>query len=160
MANKVLVAVFSAGGVTRKVGKEIADICGGSYFEIIPEEKYTSGDLNWMNKRSRSSLEMKDPSARPAIALKLVNMDEFDTIILGYPIWWGLAPRIIETFLESYDMEGKTIIPFCTSGGSGMGNSDTELHKNVSGNVKWKKGVQINRPNEKAIRSWLEEVLD
>ena len=160
MANKVLVAVFSAGGVTRKVGKEIANICDGSYFEIIPEEKYTSGDLNWMNKRSRSSLEMKDPSARPAIALKLVNMDEFDTIILGYPIWWGLAPRIIETFLESYDMEGKTIIPFCTSGGSGMGNSDTELHKNVSGNVKWKKGVQINRPNEKAIRSWLEEVLD
>ena len=160
MANKILVAVFSAGGVTRKVGKEIADICDGSYFEIIPEEKYTSGDLNWMNKRSRSSLEMKDPSARPAIALKLVNMDEFDTIILGYPIWWGLAPRIIETFLESYDMEGKTIIPFCTSGGSGMGNSDTELHKNVSGNVKWKKGVQINRPNEKAIRSWLEEVLD
>ena len=160
MANKVLVAVFSAGGVTRKVGKEIANICDGSYFEIIPEEKYTKGDLNWMNKRSRSSLEMKDPSARPAIALKLVNMDEFDTIILGYPIWWGLAPRIIETFLESYDMEGKTIIPFCTSGGSGMGNSDVELHKNVSGNVKWKKGVQINRPNEKAIRSWLEEVLD
>ena len=160
MANKVLVAVFSAGGVTRKVGKEIANICDGSYFEIIPEEKYTKGDLNWMNKRSRSSLEMKDPEARPAIALKLVNMDEFDTIILGYPIWWGLAPRIIETFLESYDMEGKTIIPFCTSGGSGMGNSDTELHKNVSGNVKWKNGVQINRPNEKAIRSWLEEVLD
>ena len=160
MSKKVLVAVFSAGGVTRKVGKEIANICDGSYFEIIPEEKYTKGDLNWMNKRSRSSLEMKDPSARPAIALKLVNMDEFDTIILGYPIWWGLAPRIIETFLESYDMEGKTIIPFCTSGGSGMGNSDTELHKNVSGNVKWKKGVQINRPNEKAIRSWLEEVLD
>ena len=160
MANKVLVAVFSAGGVTRKVGKEIANICDGSYFEIIPEEKYTKGDLNWMNKRSRSSMEMKDPEARPAIALKLMNMDEFDTIILGYPIWWGLAPRIIETFLESYDMEGKTIIPFCTSGGSGIGNSDTELHKNVSGNVKWKNGVQINRPNEKAIRSWLEEVLD
>ena len=160
MSKKVLVAVFSAGGVTRKVGKEIANICDGSYFEIIPEEKYTKGDLNWMNKRSRSSMEMKDPSARPAIALKLVNMDEFDTIILGYPIWWGLAPRIIETFLESYDLEGKTIIPFCTSGGSGIGNSDTELHKNVSGNVKWKKGVQINRPNEKAIRSWLEEVLD
>ncbi len=160
MASKVLVAVFSAGGVTRKVGKEIADICDGSYFEIIPEEKYTKGDLNWMNKRSRSSLEMKDPEARPAIALKLLNMDEFDTIILGYPIWWGLAPRIIETFLESYDMEGKTIIPFCTSGGSGIGNSDFELHKNASGNVKWKKGVQINRPNEKSIRSWLEEVLD
>lgn len=160
MSKKVLVAVFSAGGVTRKVGKEIANICDGSYFEIIPEEKYTKGDLNWMNKRSRSSMEMKDPEARPAIALKLVNMDEFDTIILGYPIWWGLAPRIIETFLESYDLEGKTIIPFCTSGGSGMGNSDTELHKNVSGNVKWKKGVQINRPKEKVIRSWLEEVLD
>ena len=160
MSKKVLVAVFSAGGVTRKVGKEIANICDGSYFEIIPEEKYTKGDLNWMNKRSRSSMEMKDPEARPAIALKLVNMDEFDTIILGYPIWWRLAPRIIETFLESYDLEGKTIIPFCTSGGSGMGNSDVELHKNVSGNVKWKKGVQINRPNEKAIRGWLEEVMD
>ncbi len=159
MSKKVLVAVFSAGGVTRKVGKEIANICDGSYFEIIPEEKYTKGDLNWMNKRSRSSMEMKDPEARPAIALKLVNMDEFDTIILGYPIWWGLAPRIIETFLESYDLEGKTIIPFCTSGGSGVGSSDIALHKNVLGNVRWKDGVQINRPNEKTIKKWLEEVL-
>ena len=87
-------------------------------------------------------------------------MDEYDTVIVGFPIWWGVAPRIIETFLESYDFSGKTIIPFCTSGGIGVGRSDTELHTNVRGNVRWKDGVQINRPNEKVIRNWLEEVLD
>ncbi len=160
MANKILVAVFSASGVTKKVGQEIARISGGDFFEIEPKEKYTKADLNWLSRKSRSSVEMNDPSSRPEIAKSVSNMDEYDTVIVGFPIWWGVAPRIIETFLESYDFSGKTIIPFCTSGGSGIGNSDVELHKNVSGNVKWKKGAQINRPNEKAIRSWLEEVLD
>ena len=157
--SKALVAYFSASGVTARVAENLAKAAGADLYEIKPAVPYTKDDLNWMNKRSRSSLEMKDPEARPAIALKLVNMDEFDTVILGYPIWWGLAPSVIETFLESYDMEGKTIIPFCTSGGSGMGNSDVELHKNVSGNVKWKKGVQINRPDEAKIRRWLKDVL-
>ena len=159
MANKVLVAVFSASGVTKLVGREIARISGGDFFEIVPAEKYTSADLNYMNSRSRSSVEMNDTSARPEIANKVSDMDSYDTVIIGFPIWWGVAPRIIETFLESYDFSGKTIIPFCTSGGSGVGRSDTELHKNVSGNVKWGKGVQINRPNESTIKSWLEKDL-
>ena len=159
MANKILVAVFSASGVTRKVGQEIARISGGDFFEIEPVEKYTKSDLNWMNRKSRSSVEMNDPSCRPEIASKVSGMDEYDTVIIGFPIWWGVAPRIIETFLESYDFSGKTIIPFCTSGGSGVGRSDTELHKNIKGNVRWKDGVQINRANEKTIRKWLEEVL-
>ena len=159
MANKVLVAVFSASGVTKRIGQEIARISGGDFFEIVPAEKYTNADLNYMNSRSRSSVEMNDPSVRPEIANRVSDMDSYDTVVIGFPIWWGVAPRIIETFLESYDFGGKTILPFCTSGGSGVGRSDTELHKNVSGDVKWGKGVQINRPNESTIKSWLEKAL-
>ena len=159
MANKVLVAVFSASGVTKRVGQEIARISGGDFFEIVPVERYTNADLNYMNSRSRSSVEMNDPSARPELAGRVSDMESYDTVIIGFPIWWGVAPRIIETFLESYDFSGKTIIPFCTSGGSGVGRSDTALHKNVSGNVNWGKGVQINRPNESTIKSWLEKAL-
>ena len=156
---KTLVAVFSASGVTEKVGKKITEVAGGDFFEIVPQEKYTSADLNYMNKSSRSSIEMNDPSARPEIAGTVADMSSYDTVVIGFPIWWGVAPRIIETFLESYDFSGKTIIPFCTSGGSGVGRSDTALHKNVSGNVKWTKGVQINRPDESAIRRMLEKTL-
>jgi flavodoxin len=156
---KTLVAVFSASGVTKRVGKKIAEIAGGDFFEIVPQEKYTSADLNYMNKSSRSSIEMNDPSARPEIAGTVADMSSYDTVVIGFPIWWGVAPRIIETFLESYDFSGKTIIPFCTSGGSGVGRSDTALHKNVSGNVKWTKGIQINRPDEAAIKRMLEKAL-
>ncbi|MBQ6313121.1 MAG: NAD(P)H-dependent oxidoreductase [Lachnospiraceae bacterium] len=159
MANKVLVAVFSASGVTKRVGEEIARVSGGDFFEIVPKEKYTGADLNYMNRTSRSSVEMNDPSARPEIAETVADMESYDTVIIGFPIWWGIAPRIIETFLESYDFSGKTIIPFCTSGGSDVGRSDTALHKNVSGNVKWVQGVQINRPNEAAIRRMLDMAL-
>ncbi len=156
---KTLVAVFSASGVTKRVGEKISEITGGDFFEIVPKEKYTSADLNYMNKRSRSSVEMNDPSSRPEIAGTVADMASYDTVVIGFPIWWGVAPRIIETFLESYDFSGKTIIPFCTSGGSGVGRSDTALHKNVSGNVKWAKGVQINRPDAAAIRRMLEKAL-
>ena len=159
MADKILVAVFSASGVTKNVGEEIARIAGADFFEIVPKEIYTEDDLNWMNKQSRSSVEMNDPSARPEIAGTVSDMDSYNKVIVGFPIWWGVAPRIIETFLESYDFSGKTIIPFCTSGGSGVGRSDEELHKNVKGNVEWKKGTQINRPDETVIKKWLEEVL-
>lgn len=159
MAKKILVAYFSASGVTKKVGDEIARISGGDVFEIIPKDIYTSADLNWMNKRSRSTLEMNDPSSRPEITGMVADMASYDVVIVGFPIWWGVAPRIIETFLESYDFSRKTIIPFCTSGGSGVGRSDTALHKNVSGEVKWAKGKQINRPKENEIKKWLSDVL-
>ena len=159
MAGKTLVAVFSASGITKKVGEEIAGIAGGDFFEIVPKEIYTDDDLNWMNKQSRSSVEMNEPSARPEIAGTVSDMVSYDKVIIGFPIWWGVAPRIIETFLESYDFSGKTVIPFCTSGGSGVGRSDEELHKNVKDDVKWEKGIQINRPDETAIKKWLDEVL-
>ena len=159
MAEKILVAVFSASGVTKKVGEEIARIAGADFFEIVPEKIYTDDDLNWMNKQSRSSIEMNDLSSRPKIAGTVSDMDSYDKLIIGFPIWWGVAPRIIDTFLESYDLSGKTIIPFCTSGGSGVGRSDEELHKNVKGDVKWLMGTQINRPDEAMIKKWLDEVL-
>ena len=159
MAKKVLVAVFSASGTTRAVGEQIAITAGADFYEIVPKEIYTSADLNWMNKKSRSSVEMSDPSARPEISGAVADMASYDTVIVGFPIWWGVAPRIIDTFLESYDFSGKKIIPFCTSGGSGVGKSDIALHKDVSGEVRWAKGRQINRPNEAEIRRWLDEVL-
>ncbi len=159
MDKKILVAVFSASGVTKAVGEEIARIAGADFYEIVPKERYTSADLNWMDKKSRSSVEMNDPSARPEISGTVADMDSYDALVVGYPIWWGAAPRIIETFLESYALDGKTIIPFCTSGGSGVGRSDAELRRNVSGSVKWAKGVRINRPNEEEILKWLGKVL-
>ena len=159
MTTKALVAVFSASGVTKRVGEEIARIAGADFYEIVPKEIYTSADLDWMNKKSRSSVEMNDSSARPEIAGDALNMASYDNVIVGFPIWWGVAPRIIDTFLESYDFSGKKVIPFCTSGGSGVGRSDTALHKDVSDDVKWAKGKQINRPNEAEIRHWLDEVL-
>ena len=159
MAKNILVAVFSAGGVTKKVGKEIARIAGAAFYEIVPREIYTAADLDWTNSGSRRSVEMTDPAARPEIAGEALDMSSYDTVIVGFPIWWGVAPRIIETFLESYDFSGKKIIPFCTSGASGVGRSDTALHKNVTGDVKWAKGRQINRPKEAEIRRFLDEVL-
>ena len=159
MASRTLVAVFSASGVTRTVGEAIARTAGADFHEIVPKEEYTAADLDWMNRKSRSSVEMNNPAARPEIAGEPLDMAAYDTIIVGFPIWWGVAPRIIETFLESYDFSGKKIIPFCTSGGSGVGHSDTALHKNASGDVSWAKGRQINRPNEAEIRRWLNEVL-
>lgn len=160
MTKHILTAVFSAGGVTRKAGRAIADVFGTDFYEIVPKEPYTPADLNWMSKKSRSSVEMNDPSSRPMIADHTLDISSYDTVIIGYPIWWGLAPRIIETFLESHDFSGKRIIPFCTSGGSGIGRSDIELHKNVSEDVKWEKGIQISRPNEKTIRKHLGSVLE
>ena len=159
MAKKVLVAVFSASGTTRAVGEEIARTAGADFYEIVPKDLYTSEDLDWMNPKNRSSVEMNNPAARPKISGDPLSMTSCDTVIVGYPIWWGAAPRIIDTFLESYDFSGKKIIPFCTSGGSGVGKSDIALHKDVSGEVRWAKGRQINRPNEAEIRRWLDEVL-
>ena len=156
MANKVLVAVFSASGVTKRVGQEIARVCGGDFFEIVPAEKYTSADLNYMNSRSRSSVEMNDPSARPEIAGRVDDMDSYDTLIIGFPIWWGVAPRIIETFLESYDLSGKTILPFCTSGGSGIGMSGKNLESNA-GSGKWLEGDRLNgSASEEELKAWID----
>nr|WP_297872715.1 flavodoxin [uncultured Blautia sp.] len=127
--SKTLVAYFSASGVTAKLAKTLAQAAGGELYEIRPAVPYTGADLNWNNKSSRSSVEMNDKGARPAIAEPAADIAKYDTIFVGFPIWWYEAPRIIQTFLESYDFSGKTVIPFATSGGSGMGETASILQK-------------------------------
>ena len=117
---KKLVAYFSASGVTKAAAERLAKAAGADLFEIKPAVPYTRADLDWMNKKSRSSVEMNNPDSRPEIEARLSNMEDYDTVFLGFPIWWYVAPTIINTFLESYDFAGKTIRPFATSGGSGM----------------------------------------
>lgn len=125
--SRKLVAYFSASGVTAKVAETLSEAIGADLYEIEPEVPYTKADLDWMDKQSRSTIEMNDPASRPAIAGKRDNMDDYDTVFVGFPIWWYVAPTIINTFLESYDLIGKTIIPFATSGGSGMGKTNEKL---------------------------------
>lgn len=125
--SKKLVAYFSASGTTAKVAESLAEAIGADIFEIAPEVPYTPADLDWMDKKSRSTIEMQDPASRPAIAAKRDHMADYDTIFLGFPIWWYVAPTIINTFLESHDLTGKTIVPFATSGGSGMGKTNEKL---------------------------------
>lgn len=127
MMSRKLVAYFSASGVTAKVAESLSEAIGADLYEIEPEVPYTKEDLDWMDKQSRSTIEMNDPASRPAIAGKRDNMDEYDTVFVGFPVWWYVAPTIINTFLESYDLTGKTIIPFATSGGSGMGKTNEKL---------------------------------
>ena len=131
--SKKLVAFFSASGVTAKVAETLAKAIDADIYEITPEIPYTNADLDWMDKKSRSSIEMADPASRPAIAGELNNMADYDTVFIGFPIWWYVAPTIINTFLESYDLTGKTIIPFATSGGSGMGKTNEKLLPSCAG---------------------------
>ena len=131
--SRKLVAYFSATGTTAKVAETLADAIGADIYEIEPEIPYTEADLNWRDANSRSSVEMNDPHSRPAIAGKRDNMSDYDVIFVGFPIWWYVAPTIINTFLESYDTAGKTIIPFATSGGSGMGKTNEKLLPSCTG---------------------------
>lgn len=133
MAKKILVAYFSCSGITKKAAEALASAVGADLYEILPEAPYTAADLDWMDKKSRSTIEMQDPSSRPAIAGTVADMDAYGTVFVGFPIWWYVAPAIIHTFLESYDFSGKTIVPFCTSGGSGAGKTDEVLHALVPG---------------------------
>ena len=153
---KTLVAYFSASGVTRAAAKRVAEAAGANLFEIKPAQPYTHADLDWTNKKSRSTIEMNDKTARPAIAEKLPNMADYDVVFIGFPIWWYVAPRIIETFLESYDFAGKTVVPFATSGGSGMGRTVDEL-KPSAPRANWKPGKLLNRCSESEVRSLLEQ---
>ena len=156
--SKTLVAYFSASGVTEKKAKLLAEVTGGDLFEIEPTERYTQADLNWMDKKSRSTLEMKDPSSRPAIAKKVADMDAYDTVYVGFPIWWYVEPSIINTFLESYDFSGKTVIPFCTSGGSGTGKMDSVMHGICKGDVNWKPAKLVNGFDAGKMKAWVESL--
>ena len=141
--SKVLIAYFSASGVTARAAKEMAEAVGADLYEICPETPYTAADLNWMDKKSRSTLEMNDPSCRPAIAGKVEDMSQYDTVLVGFPVWGYVEPRIVDTFLESYDFSGKTIIPFATSGGSGIGKAEQSLQSHCPQGV-WKKGKLLH----------------
>lgn len=125
--SRKLVAYFSASGVTAKVAEKLSEAIGADLYAIEPEVPYTKADLDWMDKKSRSTIEMNNPASRPAIAGKRDNMNDYDTVFVGFPIWWYVAPTIINTFLESYDLTDKTIIPFATSGGSDMGKTNEKL---------------------------------
>ena len=131
--SRKLVAYFSASGVTAKVAEKLSEAIGADLYAIEPEVPYTKADLGWMDKKSRSTIEMNDPASRPAIAGKRDNMDDYDTVFVGFPIWWYVAPTIINTFLESYDLTGKTIIPFATSGGSDVGKINEKLLPSCKG---------------------------
>ena len=156
---KTLVAYFSASGETAKLAKTIADVTGGDLFEIRPEQRYTAADLNWNDKKSRSTLEMQDEMSRPAIADRVADMPQYDTVFVGFPIWWYQAPRIIETFLESYDFAGKTVIPFATSGGSGMGKTESILKACCSAETKWLSGKRLaSRESAASVQKWIDSL--
>ena len=154
MKQKVLVAYFSASGVTKGVAQQLAEVTGGTLHEIRPAQPYTDADLDWRNKQSRSSVEMQDKSSRPAITDKLTNMRDYDVIYVGFPIWWYTCPTIINTFMEAYDFQGKTVIPFATSGGSSIKKACEDL-KAAYPNVNWKEGKLLNRTSKKDLEDWV-----
>lgn len=155
--SKILTAYFSATGTTKKLAQAIAKEAGADLFEIKPAVPYTSADLDWTNKASRSTKEMNDPSSRPEIAEKVSDMSQYDTVLIGFPVWWYVAPTIIDTFLESYDFSGKKIAVFATSGGSGLGNTENILKK-LSGTAEWKKGKRFSSVSTAEIQAWLKEI--
>ena len=155
--SKALVAYFSASGVTAKLAKALASATDADLFEIKPVTPYTSKDLNWMDKTSRSTIEMQDKSSRPEMAETLSSCAQYDTVFVGFPIWWYVAPTIINTFLESYDFKGKTVVPFATSGGSGMGKTAEVLRKLNTG-AKILDGKVLNGYNAAAMKKWAESL--
>ena len=151
---KKLVAYFSASGVTKSTAERLAKAADADLFEIKPAVPYTRADLDWTNKKSRSSVEMNNPDSRPEIEEQLSNMKDYDTVFIGFPIWWYVAPTIINTFVESYDFSGKTIIPFATSGGSGMGKT-VEVLKSLCPSANWEKGKMLNRVSDWELENWV-----
>lgn len=159
MSNK-LVAYFSASGTTRLVAEKISQLVQADLFEICPETPYTQADLDWTNKTSRSSIEMKDQQSRPKIKDKVHQMDQYDQIFLGFPIWWYQAPTIINSFLEQYDLKGKIIIPFATSGGSGMGKTNQYLQPSCQKSILKEGRRWSSQASQDELTSWLKSVLE
>ena len=157
---KVLVAYFSATGTTKRVAENLAKATGAVVYEIKPAVPYTDADLNWRDSNSRSSVEMNNKTSRPEMAADNFSVKEYDTVYLGFPIWWGTAPHIVETFLEKHDFTDKTIILFATSGSSGMGNTDKDLKSSVSASTKIVKGKTLNsNPSVEELKKWVATFL-
>ena len=153
--SKALIAYFSASGVTARTAKEMARATGADLYEIRPAQPYTAADLNWMDKKSRSTVEMNDPACRPAVADRVEGMEQYDTVFVGFPIWWYVEPRIVDTFLESYDFSGKVMIPFATSGGSGIGGAEKSLREHCPA-AEWRRGKLLNGSG---AGEWAERML-
>lgn len=156
---KILVAYFSASGVTKRVAEKLAKATGAELFEIVPEQPYTADDLDWNNKQSRSSVEMNDRSCRPGISVRVSDMAQYDFVYVGFPVWWYREPSIIDTFMEAYDFSGKTVVPFCTSGGSGLGESAGNIQSlakdaDVRNGKRFPSGVP-----EKELEKWVSELF-
>ena len=155
--HKVLVAYFSATGVTAQAAQKVAEATGGEVYAITPAKPYTDADLDWNDKQSRSSLEMNDQKSRPALGGKRLDVSDYDVVFIGYPIWWDQAPRLINTFIESHNLKGKTVIPFATSGGSTISGSAATLKRSYP-TLEWKDGCLLNRVDEKTVRTWIERL--
>ena len=152
---KTLVAYFSASGTTKGVAQQLAEVAGADLHEIMPEQPYTDADLDWNDKQSRSSVEMQDKQSRPAIKDKLQNMQDYDVVYVGFPIWWYTCPTIINTFMEAYNFQGKTVIPFATSGGSSIKKACEDL-KAAYPNVDWKEGKLLNQASKAELQKWVD----
>lgn len=156
--SKKLVAYFSASGTTRAVAQTLAETADADLYEIKPQVPYTSADLDWTNTKSRSSIEMNDSSFRPPIEQNAIDMTQYDTIFIGFPVWWYVAPTIINTFIESHDIAGKEVIPFATSGSSGIEKCEQNLQKQYP-QANWKKGKLLNgRQTKQTISEWLKQL--
>lgn len=158
MNKKILVAYFSARGTTAKVAWRLSEAINAELYEIKPEVPYTQSDLDWMDKKSRSSIEMNNPDFRPAISGKIADMGKYDVVFVGFPIWWYIAPTIVNTFLESYDFTGKTVIPFATSGGSGMGKTKESLSRSCPGAILLDGKMLNGTQSERELRTWVESL--
>ena len=154
--NKRLVAFFSVSGVTASLARTLADVAGADLYDIKPLVPYTKADLDWTDKKSRSTVEMQDPSSRPVIAGKDANVTDYDVIFVGFPIWWYVAPTVVNSFLEAYDFSGKIVIPFATSGGSGLGKTIDKLKPSVSTSTILREGTLLNgKPSKDALAEWI-----
>lgn len=156
--SKILVAYFSASGVTKNAAEKLAKAANADLFEIEPVRPYTDADLDWTDKKSRSIIEMNDLSSRPEIAKKCENMGSYDVVFVGFPIWWYVEPRIIDTFIDSYDFSGKTVIPFATSGGSGLGKTAENFKKLLGENVIVKDGKMLTRASKNDVSGWVKSL--
>lgn len=152
---KTLVAYFSASGTTKAVALQLAEVAGADLHEIKPEQPYTDADLDWNDKQSRSTIEMNDKNSRPAITAKLQNMNDYEVVYVGFPIWWYTCPTIINTFMEAYDFSGKTVIPFATSGGSSIKKACADLKASYP-NMDWKEGKLLNHASKDELQEWVE----